>query len=123
MRAQRETTGRRMVVKTETRTMQERRNTLAQQMKLIGQNAQAHGQQSLQQLYASRRATSHLPRMRRSGSGRRWRPRAKLDTVHPDAARGVASLWSVSSGLAASFLSSAASLLPWPLLAGKSYSG
>jgi hypothetical protein len=41
-----------MVVKTETRTMQERRNTLAQQMKLIGQNAQAQGQQSLQQVYA-----------------------------------------------------------------------
>jgi hypothetical protein len=32
--------------------MQERRNTLAQQMKLIGENAQ-QGQRSLEQLYAS----------------------------------------------------------------------
>ena len=32
--------------------MRERRNTLAQQMKLIGENAQ-QGQRSLEQLYAS----------------------------------------------------------------------
>ena len=34
------------------KSMQERRNTLAQQMKLIGENAQ-RGQRSLEQLYAS----------------------------------------------------------------------
>ena len=34
------------------KSMQERRNTLAQQMKLIGENAQ-QGQRSLEQLYAS----------------------------------------------------------------------
>jgi hypothetical protein len=34
------------------KSMQERRNTLAQQMKLVSENAQ-RGQQSLQQLYAS----------------------------------------------------------------------
>ena len=103
------------------KSMQERRNTLGGKMKFLSQNAQ-QGQQFLQQLYA-RHEEQPGARQTRRGMGRKWRPRAKLDTVHPDAAGGVASLWSVSSGLGASFLSSAASLLPWPLLAGKSYSG
>src|ERR1700691_1159756 len=53
------------------KSMQERRNTLAQQMKLIGENAQ-QGQRSLEQLYARAwRATWRSPSTRSSGSGKR----------------------------------------------------
>jgi hypothetical protein len=41
------------------KSMQERRNTLAQQMKVIGENAQ-QGQRSLGQLYASRESNLAL---------------------------------------------------------------
>jgi hypothetical protein len=68
------------------KSMQERRNTLAQQMKLIGENAQ-QGQQSLQQLYASMESNLALAKHAEEWEWRRVGEAAPVATAKEESQR------------------------------------